>query len=32
MRRLATDHARRGIISSIESTPDAALKWLKAQG
>jgi hypothetical protein len=31
MRRLAADHARRGILSSAQPTPEAAFKWLRAQ-
>jgi len=31
MRRLAADHARRGIVSSAHVTPEAAFKWLRAQ-
>lgn len=31
MRRLAADHARRGIISSVERDPESAFNWLKAQ-
>ncbi len=31
MRRLAAQHARRGIISRIEAEPFAAFEWLKAQ-
>lgn len=31
MRRLANQHARRGIISRIETTPLPAFEWLKAQ-
>jgi hypothetical protein len=31
MQRLANDHLRYGIQSRIESTPDPAFEWLKAQ-
>jgi hypothetical protein len=31
MRRLAADHARYGIVSSVERTPEAAFDWLKKQ-
>lgn len=31
MRRLTAEHARRGITSRIENTPEAAFRWLKAQ-
>ncbi len=31
MRRLAADHTRKGIVSRVEHTPEAAFAWLKAQ-
>jgi hypothetical protein len=31
MRRLAASHARRGVTSSVETTPEPAFEWLKAQ-
>jgi hypothetical protein len=31
MHRLAADHARNGIFSKIETSPDAAFTWLKSQ-
>ena len=31
MRRLAADHARRGIISCVESTPERAFDWLQSK-
>lgn len=31
MQRIATQHARRGIVSRIEATPYPAFEWLKAQ-
>jgi hypothetical protein len=31
MRRLASDHARRGIESRFEATPEEAFRWLRAK-
>lgn len=31
MRRLSAEHARHGIISSVEPTPEAAFTWLEKQ-
>jgi hypothetical protein len=31
MQRIASEHARRGIVSRIETMPQAAFDWLKAQ-
>ncbi|MGC4089512.1 MAG: hypothetical protein QM756_16800 [Polyangiaceae bacterium] len=31
MQRIATQHARRGIVSRIETMPNPAFEWLKAQ-